>query len=419
MPKQADLFCDLLLEPIISRHTNPQIQRQVACGTIGPLKINRLTFRNMIIFFHLLNDNSGSPVVLRETIRALSDSSNDNILFVGSQGRGCLEDAGVPIKRYWYRRSRWRIVTLFTFFLSQIFLYRALSRAKLPQDAIVYVNTLLPFGAALWAHWNSRRVVYHIHETSISPAPFRHFLVAIVEKTAIHAFYVSEDHKSRMPIRGVPTAVIPNFVEPGIAAAGLASPYTPRDAGMFNVLMLASPRDFKGIPEFLKLARSLSVRTDIRFTLVLNADATEIARYLPDDQRPQNLAVFPRTNTPSYFYAQASVIVNLARTDQWIETFGLTLIEGMAFGLPAIAPPVGGPVEIITHGQNGYLIDSRDHAALYEHIILLADTPELTQKMSIAARHRAADFTKDRFTRALQDQINALTTGTSNAKILK
>ena len=39
----------------------------------------------MIVFCHLLNDNSGSPTVLRETIRALSDDDGEEIqLFVGS-----------------------------------------------------------------------------------------------------------------------------------------------------------------------------------------------------------------------------------------------------------------------------------------------------------------------------------------------
>ena len=89
----------------------------------------------MIVFCHLLNDTSGSPMVLRQAIRALAPAGEDAVLFVGSQGRGALETAGVPIQRYWYRRSGARIVTLFTYLASQLFLYRALVRARLPADA--------------------------------------------------------------------------------------------------------------------------------------------------------------------------------------------------------------------------------------------------------------------------------------------
>ena len=79
----------------------------------------------MIVFCHLLNDRSGSPTVLRSTLDALN-ARERGLLFVGSQGRGVLEEAKVPTRRYWYRRSRYRLITLFSFFVSQMALYRAL-----------------------------------------------------------------------------------------------------------------------------------------------------------------------------------------------------------------------------------------------------------------------------------------------------
>jgi sucrose synthase len=39
------------------------------------------------------------------------------------------------------------------------------------------------------------------------------------------------------------------------------------------------------------------------------------------------------------------------------EAFGLTILEGMASGLPVFATQFGGPQEIIEHGKNGYLIN--------------------------------------------------------------
>ncbi len=369
----------------------------------------------MIVFCHLLNDNSGSPVILKQTIRAVAGAHGDHILFVGSQGRGCLEEAGVPIFRYWYRRSRFRLLTLFTYTASQLFLYRALSQAKLPVDALIYVNTLLPFGAALWGARHGRTVLYHAHEVSISPGLLRRFLVRMVEKTARHVFYVSEDHRARLPISGVPSAVLPNPVSPEIADLGFSTPYAARRTGHFEVLMLASPRDFKGVPEFLALAGKLQARSDICFTLVLNADPDEIAQYLPK-ALPENIDVHPRTDTPAHFYARADVLLNLSRVDLWVETFGLTIVEGMAFGLPVIAPPVGGPMEIVTHGQEGYLADSRDGAELERLLLTLADNPQKAMAMSEAARRRAHDFTVERFTKALRAQTDLLLTSPANEK---
>ena len=74
-------------------------------------------------------------------------------------GAGVLEEADVPTRRYWYRRNRLRIVTLFTYFASQVALYWALVRSRdIPRDATVFVNTLLPLrqcsgGGGLGGRW--------------------------------------------------------------------------------------------------------------------------------------------------------------------------------------------------------------------------------------------------------------------------
>lgn len=362
----------------------------------------------MIVFCHLLNDNSGSPIVLRETIAALQGTGHATRLFVGSQGRGVLENAGAPIQRYWYHRSRFRIVTLITFLFSQWSLYRALSRSALPMDAIIYVNTLLPFGAALWARNNGRTVVYHIHEVSLSPRALQRFLIGIVQKTAHRAIYVSDENRQMLPIDNVPSVVVPNPIPDRIATEGFKTEYATRRSGSFEVLMLASPRDFKGVPEFVQLSRDVSDRQDIRFKLVLNGDDDEITHYMAKFDLPGNLAVFPRSDTPDVFYASADLLLNLSRVDQWVETFGLTLVEGMCFGLPVVAPPVGGPTEIVTDGETGYLIDSRDRERLKAAVLSLADSPQTAMAVSVAARRRAGDFTVDIFAKNLAAQMRDL-----------
>ncbi len=361
----------------------------------------------MIVFCHLLNDNSGSPRVLRSVIVALGGWQGENLLMVGSQGRGVLEDSEIEVRRYGYRRSRFRLVTLFTYFASQVALYRASARARdIPRDAVIYVNTLLPFGAALWGKATGRRVIYHLHEVSVTPPLLRRFLTWIAARTADRLIYVSEDHRARLPIAGVPAAVVPNPIDPAISARAASSAHE-RKEGFFRVLMLASPRDFKGVPEFIGLARDLAMRPGFAFTLVLNGTPEEVGAYLGENL-PANLDIHARTDDPADFIARADLVVNLSRVDQWIETFGLTLIEAMAFGLPVIAPPVGGPSEIVRHGREGWLIDSRDRAALAAAVARAADDRALYGEMSRAARARAADFGFDRFAKALREVVSSV-----------
>lgn len=54
------------------------------------------------------------------------------------------------------------------------------------------------------------------------------------------------------------------------------------------------------------------------------------------------------------------------------EGFGIVYLEGMGFGLPAIATTGGGATEIITDGQNGFLVAPGEIAALAERVEELA-----------------------------------------------
>lgn len=359
----------------------------------------------MIVFCHLLNDRSGSPTVLRATLEALN-ASKEGILFVGSQGRGVLEDAGVPTRRYWYRRSRHRIMTLFTYLASQLALYQALARSRdIPPNATVFVNTLLPFAAMLWGRRTGRRVVVHLHEVSITPGLLRRFLTGCAGRSADLLLYVSIDHLARLPIKGPPARIVPNPVS--LALAARADEYIPRQDGPFRVLMLASLRGYKGVEEFMALSASLRDRGDIAFDLVLNAEADEVDAFAARHAGAGNVTIHTRTDDPASFYARSDLVLNLARVDQWIETFGLTLAEAMSFGIPVIAPPVGGPAEIVTHGVEGYCIDSRDGAALRTAVLMLADDPERCAVMARAARARAHDFTFDAYAAALREALNS------------
>lgn len=363
----------------------------------------------MIVFAHLLNDRSGSPKVLSAAITGMFPDGKGARLFVGSDGIGCLDETGIPITRYWYRRGTNRLVTLFTFIVSQVCLFLKLARSRdLPRDAVLYVNTLLPFGAALFGALTRRTVIYHLHEVSVTPAPLRWFLTGIARLTASRLIYVSDFHRSCLPIASVPSTTVYNALDVVFAnRASVALPYHPWRYGQFRVLMLASLRDYKGVPEFVGLATRFADRQDMVFDLVANDDESAIRRHFANLLLPANLTVHPRTADPAAHYAEASLVVNLSRPDQWQETFGLTLLEAMAFGIPVIAPPVGGPLELVSDGREGFLVDSRQADRLYQKVSQLAEDEALCLEMSAAAHERAARFSQVLFVQELREALDA------------
>lgn len=346
-----------------------------------------------VVFFHLLNDFSGSPKVLRETISALSAQSIRSKIYIGSSGEGFLSICDIPVSRYWYRRTGHKVLTLFTYFFSQVILFlKLLCDRSIDRNTILFVNTLLPFGAALYGKMTGKRIIYHVHEISITPTLLKLVLTTIARTTSSLNLYVSDAHMRALPIKNVPAMRIYNALDDSFLQLASESSYAPRHEGRFQILMIASLRDYKGVPEMLALASCLLSHADIQFHLVVNDDEAAIARYFSGKIISTNLTVYPRTIDPTIFYRKASLVLNLSRVDQWVETFGLTVLEAMAFGIPVVVPPVGGPAELVEDGVHGYLVNSYDQRTLKERVLMLYNNEQLCEAMSVDGRKRATKF---------------------------
>lgn len=365
-----------------------------------------------IVFVHLLNDFSGSPKVLRDVIDSMSSAclremqDSMPVLYVGKQGDGILSGVAVRVQKYWYRRSPHRLITLITYIFSQLVLFlKLLGDRSIPADAIVYVNTLLPFGAAVYGRLTGRKVIYHVHEISITPAALKGCLLSVVQRTSSLNLYVSDAHLHMLPITGVPARRIYNALDDAFLRKAKRNVYMCRRDGLFRILMVASLRDYKGIPEFMALASTLLDQSDVRCELVLNDEAAVVNGYFAKRTTPGNLIVHARASDTSVFYARASVLLNLSRVNVWVETFGLTILEAMAYGVPVVVPPVGGPAELVTDGAQGYHVDSRDLEFLRERVLQLQHDADLCMAMSRAGRARAMEFTSDRFAENVQSAV--------------
>jgi glycosyltransferase involved in cell wall biosynthesis len=93
---------------------------------------------------------------------------------------------------------------------------------------------------------------------------------------------------------------------------------------------------------------------------------------------------------PSRELAARCAASHLLAVPSSYEGFGIVYLEGMQFGLPAIAGSDGAAKEIITHGQNGFLVSPGNPETLAHHIELLIRDRDLLLKMSLAAHQSAA-----------------------------
>ena len=62
----------------------------------------------------------------------------------------------------------------------------------------------------------------------------------------------------------------------------------------FNVLMICSLKKYKGVFEFIKIAKKLLTFKKINFTLVLNSNYKDIKNFFKYENLPKNIKIFSK-----------------------------------------------------------------------------------------------------------------------------
>lgn len=342
-----------------------------------------------IVCFHLYNDHSGSPRVLSQELQKLLERGHE-VMLATSRG-GVLDSLRHPHLHKLhlpYRFATNKLLRGLRFGAWQVMAFFTALRQGATSDTVFYINTIMPIGAALGARLRGKRVVYHYHEHAPSRGKLYGWLCGAMQRLADEIICVSESQQSHL-LRQENVMVIPNRV-----SDSLRSSLRPDPEAAFRrkrVLMLASPRDYKGIPEFINLASEMP---KLEFSLVLSCNSDKAEKYMTGFGRaiPANLKVHPLTSNPADHYNSASIVVNLSDSRRHVESFGLTALEAMACGLPVIVPAEGGIAELVEEGKQGYHIPAKKKEEIKLALRSLLSDRNLYLRMARAAQQRAITF---------------------------
>jgi glycosyltransferase involved in cell wall biosynthesis len=106
-------------------------------------------------------------------------------------------------------------------------------------------------------------------------------------------------------------------------------------------------------------------------------------------------------------FASADIFVFPSLAD----TFGNSVVEALASGLPCLVSDEGGPREIVVPGECGDIFAHRDSAALAQGMLALAGDPGRVARYRENARLRALKFSYEAAAKAFWDFYEEIAAG--------
>ena len=83
--------------------------------------------------------------------------------------------------------------------------------------------------------------------------------------------------------------------------------------------------------------------------------------------------------------------LNLFLLSSTSEGFSISTIQAMASMLPVIVTNSGGPEEIVTHRENGWVVDKGNPAAIADALKFLGANPDVCADLSVKAKEKVDD----------------------------
>lgn len=324
---------------------------------------------NKILFVHPINDFTGSTKVLNNVIK-MNFKEYSKILLTMTINAGPLselEDLQIiniifPIykgKKIPFLSS---LISLIDRIIKMIYLCSKVD--------IIYINTIKPYYAAIIAQLFRKKIIWHIHEKFTQESLAAKVMEWTLSHTNAHFLFVSNYVRKQYNISNKSTFEIKyNQLDPLFLERVKVIPIKERPKN--RILMICSFTKAKGIYTFVEIAKLLP---QYRFTLVMSTDSTTIEKFITETHSPNNCHILPIQTNVNDIYKNNDLVLNLSIPNLCIETFGMTIIEAFAYGLPVIVPNVGGPAEIVDDKYSGRIVDVNDVGKIKEAICeILAD----------------------------------------------
>lgn len=265
---------------------------------------------------------------------------------------------------------------------------------------MVYVNTLPVFSVYLvFPFLIRKKKVIFVRE--IPTGHQKNFFSVLLWMARASLIFNSDKTKNAFPeIVNRKSYVLQNCVD--VALDDFESRMFKARPQGFNVLQLGRVYPLKGqhlaLGAVLKITRMglpINLRIVGGVTVGREKYAEDLREFVVQNDLSKNVEFRPFHNKAGELYSWADIVIVPSVIP---ESFGRTVIEGMAHGCIVIAANHGGPAELISDGENGFLFKPGSSDDLCRAITSIVSDPRKMEKISDKAKQYYRDnFSADKY----------------------
>lgn len=195
--------------------------------------------------------------------------------------------------------------------------------------------------------------------------------------------------------------IIPNGIDVDHFAAN-PSPWPQYQDGKTNILFVGRLEKRKGLKYLLEAYSRLKWELpNIRLLVVGPGNPDKDSHRILSARNLQDVEFLGRVSYDELarYYATADIFCAPATG---AESFGIVLLEAMASGKPIVASDIEGYNGVVSHGQQGLLVPSRDSEALADTLGYLVRNPDLARRMGATGRQTVEKYRWDTVARQVE-----------------
>ena len=278
-----------------------------------------------------------------------------------------------------------------------------------PEIKIVHVQGSV--GASFWrkaifiyiAKFFHKKVVWHMHagRFAVFYQQHRYAVRKVVNKSDVIialSEYWKEYFKNEFPTKRV--EIIKNVIS--------APRVHKQQTGYFTLLFLGLLGKNKGIYDLLECIRDHKVEFQGKLKLYIGGNGEiEHVKQLIKEYGIADIVIFEG------WVSGDKKIELLNKSDAYIlpsykEGLPISILEAMSYEMPIISTPVGGIPEIVSNGENGYLVEPGNKEDIYKAIMSLLNDADLRNRMGRISLSRVGEHLPEYVEKQLETLYDSL-----------